>query len=389
MSINSWDRLRTASWTALAGAVVLLTAHAASAQECEADVDCDDGYVCKSYGTTSCPAAEPCAQGDQECAKKAPPTCEQMEFKQCAPAPCEADSDCPANMACHEYQTGGCSGSGSAPATNPCAPGEDCAAADPAPRKPAPEEQECMFETVSECTPRYALPCTEDTDCGEGFTCKEQISVSCSGSSGSATPSDSGGQADSGGQDAKPQPLPPEDTCMSEPTGTFYCELQELPCDADTDCPADFECMNNPNRAVCNSAGAPALPPDQRDGEVPAGDEPADAGAADRAPVDSCGNANDGLAEKTCLPLHYYESRGIGVAEDAVAGGGTAATPPMSSSTADDKGSDGRLADSNSAGTPGSGEEHSAVSDSDAGPATAAASTAPAVTTAPGRGSSR
>jgi hypothetical protein len=338
-----------------AGAISLVSANAAFAQECADDSDCDGGFSCQVAGTSGACAVPACAPDDADCAKLAPECGEPMEFKACQPAPCEEDSDCGGgNMVCHEYeQPSTCSG-GTAPAAAPmmvCPDGQDCPAEKPA--EPPPQPECTTPETKSVCTPRYVLPCEHDADCGAGFNCKERISMSCSGSgsagssSGGSTPSDPGaGGADGGGDDAKPAlepaPLPADETCTSEPTGEFYCELQEMPCDATADCPADFECVSNPNRAVCVSAGEPTTP---SDGAAPSdpgaggqeaggtagagGDADPDQGAADAPAANPC-MADDDVPAMVCLPKHYYESGGIGRG-GAVFGnaeGGTAGTPP-------------------------------------------------------------
>jgi hypothetical protein len=336
--------------------MTMLSSSAALAQECANDDDCDDGYSCQVAGTSAGCAAPTCAPGDEECAKTPPDCPEPEEFKLCMPAPCETDDDCGDAMVCYAYATGSCSGSAGRPAATPCAEGQDCAGAEEK-RAPEPPEEQCTTETVSVCTPRYQLPCEHDDDCGEGFTCKETISVTCSGS-GAAGGSAGGNGGAGGGQDAKPAPDPepaetPEQSCDEQPTGEFRCELQELPCDANADCPADFECSSNPNRAVCTSAGG-ATPSDPGAGGRSGGGSAGASGGADdgdaadpagdrAAPADdACGGANDGLPEKVCLPKHYYESGGVSRGEDSssngMAGGaqGIPATDPTSKGGVDE-----------------------------------------------------
>src|SRR4051794_12803897 len=102
MSIDSFAWLRGARLAALAGAAALLVVHTASAQECDKDADCGDGYVCKTGNFMNCAdPAVPCANGDK-CPELPAPDCQMEEYKYCAAAPCAEDSDCPSDMACVE-----------------------------------------------------------------------------------------------------------------------------------------------------------------------------------------------------------------------------------------------------------------------------------------------
>jgi hypothetical protein len=232
--------LRFLPATFAASAVLLLaslsptSAHAL--QACEATADCEKGFECTIVGTSGCaPAA--CAPGT-DC-KPAP--CETVVEKACTPAHCQADADCASGMVCHGF-TQPCAVSNCA-----CPPdATDCGCATPV----------CDPQIEMICTPRYALPCATASDCGDGFTCEEQLSCSCSGSDGGATPTPGAAPRPEGaaGAPAGDAALPrPNDVpeCSCQPSGISACVAQEIPCAAPTDCPTGWSCHEAP------LAGAP------------------------------------------------------------------------------------------------------------------------------------
>ena len=334
-------------------AAVMLLADVGSAQECEADSDCGEGYVCESQGIAPCaPTMRPaCAMDDPNCDAQAfaPPDCEPREYKACVAAPCEADSDCPETMVCYAREVGVCSGGMTmAPVClkAPCDP----------PPPPQPQE-ECTTSTIRECTPRYWLPCEQASDCGEGFTCEEGISVACSGSTG--TMGSSGGTAGASGAgtagagammapvDAGEAPrageapaLPlPADSCTSVPTGEFACQLKVMPCEADSACPAGMQCVANPSRSVCASTtpGTEQRPKMMTPGEAQdAGSPEPNNGQAAGGGDDPCAAINDGVPEKVCAPPDYgFASRdAVGSADGGIATstGGTQQIPGQAAS---------------------------------------------------------
>jgi hypothetical protein len=301
------------------GGGATLGATRAAAQECDTDVDCADGLICKSYGvqeTCARPAID-CPEG-QECPEPEP--CEATEYKACALPPCETDDDCPNGTVCHTETYERCSTppSSAEPAPN-CAPGEECVQPEP----PPCEDPDCKEETMVQCeevttepacVPTWQLPCSADEDCGAGFTCEERVIESCS-AGGSSTPS-SGGGAD--GEPA-PQPEPVEPECTSEPSGEFACVITVTECSTSDDCAAGFTCEENPSRPVCG--GASERPADSGDGSSGSGDfaPPADGDA----PVDSdCGIESTEPA-KVCMPPYYSAAGGLARDAESAAGSGT------------------------------------------------------------------
>jgi hypothetical protein len=131
----------------------------------------------------------------------------------------------------------------------------------------------CDPKTVSMCTPRYLLPCKAASDCGDGFTCEEQMTgCATAGSNGSgptpdgadAAPAPAGGAA---GVPVAPIPAP---ACAPQPTGVFQCVAKDLMCATAAQCPAGWTCESVavPTPSACapgsNCASEPALPAPSR-----------------------------------------------------------------------------------------------------------------------------
>jgi hypothetical protein len=251
----------------LAAGAALLAPGAATAQDCASDADCGAGYRCETYEYQSCSGGGMCAP-DGECTDE-PVVCETSEYSSCAAAPCASDADCPDRMACHQQSYWVCDGgmaggAGGAPAGS-CRPDGSCDDPDSFP------EPTCWEEAGdSLCTPRHQLPCEIAIDCGGGFDCIESIYWVCSGM-GTAGAGGSIGAAGSGMEPAPPTEPPSggeaqdagpgvptpdgEYECHEESTGQFYCQLQDLPCGADADCPDGLECKEQYLYPPCMGGG--------------------------------------------------------------------------------------------------------------------------------------
>jgi hypothetical protein len=235
------------------------------AQTCQANADCPKGFTCEVTGGSTC--ASPACAPNEKCPP--PPPCENMVYRSCEPGPCTADSDCADGMVCYEQKIQTCSGG----TALPCLPGASC---------PEPAPPVCNVQSTRSCTPRYLLPCTDDASCGPGFACKDELSCGCAGSSGGAAtpqsnpaPAPDAGSSGSGFAASRPAPAidggpaptpsqpppaadagvavdggsaqtpPPSDpACSCAPSGQKRCELNEITCKQDSDCPAHFTCQN-------------------------------------------------------------------------------------------------------------------------------------------------
>ena len=281
------------SFTAL-GALMGAMAPTLHAQECASDGDCPHGFACEITGGTTC--ASPACRPGQDCPP--PPPCENTVYRECRPGPCSSDMDCATGMVCHSESIGVCGGAAAAP----CPEGMSC---------PAPQPPECETQTRQYCVPRYVLPCTEDRDCGAGFTCQAQEVCACSGSGGtgvatpavdpaSPVPSVDGGSAmnaeapafraptpepiDADGGAAQPKPAadagvdegvsdepPPADggsttTCTCRESDVKSCVLQEVPCDSATDCPPEFSCEEDASGSDDADIACDPIPSSAADG---------------------------------------------------------------------------------------------------------------------------
>jgi hypothetical protein len=217
---------------ALIAVAPLVVAVDARAEETCGDRSCPTGFRCETY-PTACPEID-CAADSGSC-----PVCEPGTEAVCVPKTCGSHADCAADMLCATEERTRCD-DGAAADCGDAREGEkpDCT--------PAPEAN-CTTERVSQCVPRWQLPCTSAADCGVGFTCEQRESCTCSGSSGS------GGGADPGmptPADAEERAVPAPDDCSCVPSGEFACVVIETACTGDASCPAGWTCQES-REGVC------------------------------------------------------------------------------------------------------------------------------------------
>jgi MYXO-CTERM domain-containing protein len=258
-------------------------------------------------------------------------------------------------MVCFTEKSQSCS----AEAALPCMAGSSC---------PPPKPAVCEDQVRQLCVPRYLLPCVQDNDCGPGFSCKEQESCSGTGSGGSGgtpksdpgtpTPStDAGSSSGSSGAapafrapppasdageappaddrapvkdagaaaDAATERPAPADASIEQdagkpslechPSGQKSCNLQDISCAQDSDCPAQFSCQTVATASTGVACAKPA----------------SDGGSADAAPC--AGFVPPVRTEiKRCAPPYAAAYRGTGLggdkssSETAGSPGSTAAT---------------------------------------------------------------
>jgi MYXO-CTERM domain-containing protein len=289
-------------------AIALMVPASGRAQTCTADSDCAKGLTCQDNMSTAPAVCYPDEAGTG-CLPVADPA---PASKSCQLAPCASDADCGAEMVCQAQPTV-CTGS--TPSTAPCAPNTDCTP------PPAPEPPDCTTP-VSTCVYRWALPCTVNADCGEGFECVPRQAGTCSGSNGSAAsgtpvatmPTTGGGTAEeTGGATGSAEPSgdstdssggaastdvdagtarPVECTVVETYPG--YCQSVVKTCAQDSDCPSVWTCKASYDGVTTTTVGAP---PDVATPQPAPAPMPIDGGAAPVAVTQT----------KTCQQPGAYE----------------------------------------------------------------------------------
>lgn len=224
-----------------------LVSSSALADETCGDTTCPTGFVC-NQGESPC-AAPVAREGDTGDVEQDPIVCEPEIYYYCSAASCTSNSDCGADQVCNTTTEMSCSGGGATIDCDPDAP--DCQAL------VAEDPPECEEDTVSQCTFKWDLPCTEAADCGPNFTCEPEERCSCSGSAGAggAAGTDPGdiaeGSTTSGVAEDVPSSDPAEPArpvdCGCEPTGISRCQVIQTKCSDDSDCSEGWTCQANPN----------------------------------------------------------------------------------------------------------------------------------------------
>lgn len=193
---------------------------------------------------------------------------------------CNTDADCGEGFHCESY-------------------GETCSFA------PGQEEPECDAPDGGYCV-RTPVTCDTDADCGYAW-------LGCQASYGGDEPPSVG--TDNGADEA----FCPEEECGApEPTepGPSYCAPKEITCEADSDCPADFECTVYATSGGGSDCAAPACP-EGEECEVDFSCEEREPAPVEEyracAPREiTCNADNDCPSDWTCLTESYGYCTGSG-----------------------------------------------------------------------------
>ena len=225
----------------------------ASAQDCEKDADCGDGYVCKSAATgvqsrvqASRAPDDAAASRNRRSSTRCPPDCTTEDVHILRAQAVHHGQRLSGHDGVLTRQTSAtCARQRAHAAARLCMDGKECPTPEPRPRPPP---DQCMTHHGEPCTPRWAVPCKQAADCGEGFDCKELIEMSLrreaggSGAGGAARRRRSSRHAGRRRCGRAAAAGAAESRARRGPTGEFVCELKDLPCDTDDDCPAGLEC---------------------------------------------------------------------------------------------------------------------------------------------------
>ena len=202
--------------------LLALAGSRASAQTCGADTDCPQGFVCVVSGTSTAPACK-----GPDCPADAGAG-DPIVYKACQPKDCATDADCGTGMVCYAQKSTACTGGGGS--VSGCAANTQCDAA-----VVVTTTETCTTTTRNICAFKWQLPCSADTDCGDGFVCQPNVS-SCGSSSsvGASAPAD-------------PTSPPPSfdagaPECPTVAAFPGWCSPKSATCAANSDCPGGWTC---------------------------------------------------------------------------------------------------------------------------------------------------
>ena len=260
---------------------------------CKVDSDCPKGWTCDEATSEICSGSS-CPDNDPTCSSEE--VCETVSEYECVPGTCSADADCADGMTCYEYVDESCEDY----RQNCTSAGSDC--------EPRPE---CDTSTQSACLPQWIPPCTEDADCGAGFTCVAQQMCECSTTS---RPIDAtagaGSDVASGGASDGPSDSDTDCTCTTADEKRCEPVEEKQTCDADSECPSGWTCEELTTTEDSCTASEPA---------------PSAAGAAGAPESDAyapeCTTTTS--TEKLCMP-QYFDLVGVsasGAGDSAALGG--------------------------------------------------------------------
>ena len=281
-------------WAALA-----LTPTAVYA-DCTQDSDCADGEICESNPISSaeCFIDE---NGEEICTEEE--MIETIGYCTDAPINCVQDSDCPSHLRCEGLE-GVTSSPGDPGEPPPPSPDQDGDGFAPDPDADQIEEEP---EDVPAMCVYIPAECETDDDCGENFHCETYTyEVGCT----MPVPVEC-----EEGEDCPPVEDFDEDDCGEEEFSEGFCEPNEIECDSDEACPADWRCREM-TELVC----------DGENDDISIGGEPREGSGAfadDAEPEDENPTVTvecQELSRDVCVPvgLDYVEISGGEVTDPTI-----------------------------------------------------------------------
>ncbi len=295
--------------TLVSGLLVTFAAATVTAQECESDADCDEGYDCE-MPSIAC-AEGPNGEGREDCEEE-----RQQLTGECVRGPlsCDSDADCPGILTCQSW------GSSSVPCTVDEEGNEECGDADP-----VEEELFCDW------TPAR---CDDDTPCDEGFECEQGGEISVGEDCAEACDEEGNCTSDCGDQEPDFQE-----------TTEGYCIPVEIECETDDQCPTDWSCYSLSYEECSGSGSSGSGGTD--DGDVP----PEPGGGEQEGDEEACQT----IEESRCIPPGFDQLIEQGGGRDfggvAESGEGT-----FDGANRDDTGGAGEEQDEDSDGGSGSSD---------------------------------
>jgi hypothetical protein len=275
----------------------------AMAQECTQDADCESGDICQLSGAVGACSVDD--QGTVTCDEPAEPA---VGFCYTPPPSCMSDAECGPFTECvfaeddTSYST-----ELDCVADMTCPPDEEPAA----PEESAPSEGVCAPKQTS---------CEADSDCPSSFHCETYTyEVGCVAP---AAPCAEGEEC--------PEPAPVECDEMEAVT-QGVCLPNEIECDSDAACPADWRCVEL-EEVSCSSGGSVGSSGSSEGGAPEADPVERPAGGAEAEalpPIDDTSCVSE--ARSLCVPSGWES--GVGFGAGAVYAQGSERGGPVSEET--------------------------------------------------------
>jgi hypothetical protein len=309
------------------------------AQDCQADTDCSDGFICEKAGTISVSSDGTTTETEAEVGY-----CVEQPIR------CQTDEDCPTYLQCEDFSAVDI-------ATGAPCTGEGCT------------EETAGTETQNPSSEKYCvvreINCLEDRECPSDFVCQtyEIYGTGCAEPAIACNPDD---------PNCAPPELPPEcdPANIPPPEVQGACVPKQVDCVQDSDCPSEWSCVEV-GGSSCGSTGTISSSdpvPGQESGSASnAGSDTGTGGATQEAPIQDNGGDTpidpvpcEPQIIKACMPKGYTSYGTIGAASNgsdlsaSTAGtnaevGGTTGEPTGGDSIGDNKAANTSASGSSSA----------------------------------------